>query len=77
MPMALASAEAPRQQGSLGAALVASSESSIESALPKSTLSVRIDPGLHMQLKLMALQSRMSLGNLVTQACREKLAAGT
>ena len=76
-PMALASAAAPQQQGSPGAALVASSDQSIEGAMPKSTLSIRIDPELHMQLKLMALQSRISLGDLVTQACWEKLARGT
>ncbi|MFM9974473.1 MAG: toxin-antitoxin system HicB family antitoxin [Beijerinckiaceae bacterium] len=73
-PMALASAEAPRQQGSPVAGLIASSDKSIESAMPKSTLSIRIDPELHMQLKLRALQSRISLGDLVTQACWEKLA---
>ena len=73
-PMALAVAANPRQQGSPVAGLVASSDQSIENAVQKSTLSIRIDPDLHMQLKLMALQSRMSLGDFVTQACWEKLA---
>ena len=65
-----------RQQDFPRTGLVARPENSLESATPKGTLSIRIDPEMHMQMKLMALQNRMSLGDLVTQACREKLATG-
>ena len=74
-PIAEVAASVPRQQGLPVALLIANSTDGIESAAPKSTLSIRMDPDLHMQLKLKALQNRMSLGELVTQACREKLAA--
>ena len=74
-PIAEVAASVARQQGLPVALLIANSSNGIESAAPKSTLSIRIDPDLHMQLKLKALQNRMSLGELVTLACREKLAA--
>ena len=67
----------PRRQDIPAARLAANPTDGIESPSPKSTLSIRIDPDLHMQLKLKALQNRISLGELVTQACREKLAADT
>jgi HicB family len=75
-PIAEVAASGPRRQGLPVALLIANSTDGIDSAAPKSTLSIRIDPDLHMQLKLKALQNRISLGELVTQACREKLAAG-
>ena len=76
-PIAEVAVSIPQRQEFPAAGLAANPTDGIESPSPKSTLSIRIDPDLHMQLKLKALQNRMSLGELVTRACREKLAADT
>ena len=60
------------------APMVQASPDAKERAAPVSRIAVtlRMDADLHMDLKYAALKNRMSLSDLVSAACRTKLAAG-
>ena len=58
--------------------IVRASSEATEPATPASRIAVtlRMDADLHMELKYAALKNRISLSDLVSAACRAKLAAG-